>query len=376
MNSKILLSGNTAWSMSNFRYELIEKLILNGNEVVVVSTPDDHVERLEAVGCRFVPLHIDGKSKNFLKEMVLLWRIFTIFFKEKPDLVINYTIKPVIYGSLVTQALRIPTISVITGMGSTFLNRNMFTLLVEFLYRISQRAVSTAFVLNKDDFDIFQSRRLISEFVLEILPGEGVNLEYFSTPIGAELARQHRPFRFILIARMLWEKGVGEYVEAAKILKKTHPDVEFCLLGFLDVDNDSAISKEQMTIWTNEANVRYLGVSKDVRPFIDGADCVVLPSYYMEGLPRCLLEAAAMSKPIVTTNSVGCRDVVEDGVTGFLCTPRDEVDLADKMDEIIGLSSDQRREMGRRGREKVEREFDQKIVIDLYLNHINKIVEP
>jgi glycosyltransferase involved in cell wall biosynthesis len=168
---------------------------------------------------------------------------------------------------------------------------------------------------------------------------------------------------------MLWHKGLGEYVEAARILKRRSINAEFCLLGFLDVQNPAAISRKQMEDWVAEGAVRYLGVSDNVQEEIALADCVVLPSY-REGTPRTLLEAAAMARPIVTTDTVGCRDVVVNGVNGYLCKPNDASDLAEKMERITRMSHAERALMGLRGREKVEREFDEQIVIRKYLEAI------
>jgi glycosyltransferase involved in cell wall biosynthesis len=178
--------------------------------------------------------------------------------------------------------------------------------------------------------------------------------------------------RFLLIARMLWDKGVGEYVAAARKVRRRHPDAEFCLLGFLDVQNPAAISRAQMDEWVAEGVVNYLGVSDDVREQIAEADCVVLPSY-REGTPRTLLEAAAMGRPVIAADAVGCREVVDDGVNGFLCRVRDADDLAATMEKMIGLSVEERVEMGRRGRKKVEREFDERLVIGAYLRVIREI---
>jgi glycosyltransferase involved in cell wall biosynthesis len=173
---------------------------------------------------------------------------------------------------------------------------------------------------------------------------------------------------------MLWDKGVGEFVEAARLLKRRGTNADFCLLGFLDVQNPAAISREQMDAWVKEGVIRYFGVSDDVRTEIAAADCVVLPSY-REGTPRTLLEAAAMGRPIITTDAVGCREVVDDGVNGYLCRIKEAVDLAEKMALMEALSPTERAVMGRRGREKVEREFDEQIVIDKYLAAIREILD-
>jgi glycosyltransferase involved in cell wall biosynthesis len=205
------------------------------------------------------------------------------------------------------------------------------------------------------------------------LPGSGIDLDAFR-PVAMP-SRAGHPFRFLLVARMLRDKGVMEYVEAARIVRQHIPDVEFGLLGFVDVRNPTAISSEQMAAWVNEGVVRYLGATDDVKPHLVAADCVVLPSY-REGTPRSLLEAAAVARPIITTDVVGCRDVVDDGVNGFLCRPRCADDLADKMIRMIRLSPESRTEMSMLGRRKMEREFDERIVIDRYLAAVKQVCEP
>ena len=206
----------------------------------------------------------------------------------------------------------------------------------------------------------------------DLVPGSGIDLERFTLTPSPSPASGRGGIRFLLVARMLWDKGVGEYVAAARRVRRRYPDAEFGLLGFLDVQNPAAISREQMDAWVDEGVVRYLGVSDDVRAQIAAADCVVLPSY-REGTPRTLLEAAAMGRPLITTDAVGCREVVEDGVNGLLCRVRDADDVADKMEQMIALSADERTEMGRRGREKVEREFDERFVIEAYLRAIREV---
>lgn len=375
---KLFLVANTAWSLVNFRSGLMLGLMAAGHEVVAVAPPDEHVARIEALGIRFLPLPMDNKGTHPGRDLLLLLRFYRVFRAERPDLIMSYTIKPVIYASLAARYSGIPAISVVTGLGSVFLKENLLTKLVEVLYRLSQSRVQKLFFLNQDDVQLFRQRNLAPAANMECLPGEGVDLAHFSSPDQPSSLAPHlpppaqRPFRFLLIARMLWDKGVGEYMAAARRVRQRNPEAEFCLLGFLDVQNPAAISREQMQAWVDEGVVNYLGVASDVRPHIAAADCVVLPSY-REGTPRTLLEAAAMGRPIITTDAVGCREVVADRVNGFLCQVRDADDLADKMEQMIGLSADERTEMGKRGREKVEQEFDEQLVIDAYLRTIREI---
>ena len=217
---------------------------------------------------------------------------------------------------------------------------------------------------------MFLENKLVKVALTDVLPGSGINLHRFTPTDDAGRKSFNSSFRFLLIARMLKDKGVVEFVNAAQLLKESGVKAEFCLLGFLDVQNPAAISSEQMKEWTDQGFVKYLGVSDDVREHIASADCIVLPSY-REGTPRTLLEAAAMGKPIITTNVVGCKEVVEHGFNGLLCEVKNAQDLAEKMKEMLLLSEDQRRLMGANGRLKMEKEFDENIVIQKYLHAID-----
>jgi glycosyltransferase involved in cell wall biosynthesis len=240
--------------------------------------------------------------------------------------------------------------------------------LVKLLYRLALGQSRRGFFQNEDDRQLFIESGLINPAVTDRLPGSGIDLATFSkVAFPAQL-----PFRFVLIARMLWDKGVGEYVEAARQLKRFGVNADFCLLGFLDVANPAAISRQQMEAWVADGFVQYLGEADDVRGTIASAHCVVLPSY-REGTPRTLLEAAAMGRPIITTDAVGCREVVDDGVNGYQCKVRDATDLAGKMVQMMALPAAELAAMGQRGREKVERQFDEKIVIAKYLAVIEEI---
>ena len=369
MNKKVVILLNTAWNLLNFREGLIRSLVAEGYEVVAVAPRDDYAEHLTKLGCRFVPLSMDNQGTNPILDLLLLWHLFRLLKIEQPDVCLSYTVKPNVYGSIAAQALGIPVINNIAGLGAVFIKGGWLNQLVIGLYRLALARSRKVFFQNDDDRQLFIRRRLVKEGVTDLLPGSGVNLAKFSPTYLPGKTKVH----FLLIARMLWDKGVGEFVEAARLLKQRGVDAEFSLLGFLDVQNPAAISQQRMDKWVAEGAIRYLGVSDDVRVEITQADCVVLPSY-REGTPRTLLEAAAMSRPIITTDAVGCREVVDDGVNGLLCKPKDALDLADKMEQIISMSHYEREEMGRRGREKVRREFDEQIVIKKYLSAIEAVL--
>lgn len=368
MSVKVVIALNTAWNLVNFRSGLIKALVARGYDVVAVAPEDGYASQLQILGCRYLPLPMDNKGIHPGRDLLLLVRFFTLMRAEKPDVFLGYTVKPNVYGSLAAHALRIPVINNVAGLGSVFIKGGWLNQLVRGLYRIALSRSAKVFFQNDDDRHLFVSGSLVSETVTDCLPGSGVDLVKFRpSPLPAR-----HVVRFLLIARMLWNKGVGEFVEAARLLKQRGIDADCCLLGFLDVQNPAAISRKQIEDWVTEGVVRYLGVSDNVRNEIAQADCIVLPSY-REGTPRTLLEAAAMARPIVTTDSVGCRDVVDDGVNGFLCKPKDASDLADKMRRIVSMSPAEREFMGLRGREKVEWEFDEQIVIDMYISAIEAV---
>ncbi len=370
MSKKILISLNTAWNLYNFRAGLIYGLISSGFEVIAVAPKDKYVEKLELLGCRFVHLQMDNQGMHPLRDLLLMWRYWRLFKIEKPDLCLFYTIKPNIYGSLVSSLMGIPFINNVSGLGAVFIKGGWLRRFVSELYKLSFRNSSRIFFQNSDDLKLFVENKLVKVDLTEILPGSGINLHHFIPFNDANNKPRTSPFRFLLIARMLKDKGIFEFVTAAQLLKKSGIKAEFCLLGFLEVQNPAAISREQMKEWTVQGYVRYFGVSDDVRKHIASSDCIVLPSY-REGTPRALLEAAAMGKPIVTANVVGCKEVVEHGFNGFLCEVKNAQDLASKMRQMLLLSKEERNLMGMKGRLKIEREFDEKIVIQKYLKAID-----
>jgi glycosyltransferase involved in cell wall biosynthesis len=367
---KILISLNTAWNLLNFRAGLIGALISSGYEVVAVAPKDEYVSRLELLGCRFVDLEMDNQGTHPVGDFLLLLRYWRLLKSEKPDICLFYTIKPNVYGSLASTICGIPFINNVSGLGAVFIQGGWLRRFVSALYRLAFRNSNRVFFQNRDDLELFLENRLVKKELTDVLPGSGVNLQRFTPDDDTVRKSLSAPFRFLLIARMLKDKGVVEFVNASQLLKESGLKSEFCLLGFLDVQNPAAISSEKMKEWTDQGFVKYLGVSDDVREHISSADCIVLPSY-REGTPRTLLEASAMGKPIITANVVGCKEVVEHGFNGFLCEVKNAQDLSLKMQEMLLLSKDQRRLMGENGRFKMEKEFDEKFVIQKYLRAID-----
>ena len=384
MKKKIIIAVNSTFNLINHRVGLINGLLDGGYEVVAISPTDEFASRVKELDCHHVPLQMERKGTNIGRDLLLFWRYRTMLRQYMPDIYLGFTAKPNIYGSLAAQSLGIPVINNISGLGTVFgamsttLFGSLLSRLLRVLYWFALSRSKKIFFQNKDDCREFIEKGVVKDHLTDLLPGSGVDLDRFSyTPIitnqlASKDNTEKKKTRFLLIARMLWDKGVGEYVEAATLLSRRYPYTEFCMIGFLDFGNPEAISEAQINKWISEGIVQYLGVINDIRPEIVKADCVVLPAQFREGTPRSLLEAAAMGRPVITTNTVGCRETVDDGVNGYLCTPNDAIDLSKKMERIIHLDNAQRHKMGRCGREKMELQFDQQIVIQKYLETISK----
>lgn len=363
MSKRILISVNTAWNLVNFRSGLIESLIRDGYDVVAVAPRDEYVQQLERMGCRFFDLSMNNKGTNPVEDLFLLVRYIKIFREIKPTVYLGFTIKPNVYGSIAAGLLGVPVVNNIAGLGTAFIREGWLNKAAVFLYKIALRQSKRVFFQNKDDLALFLNKRIVSDSQCALLPGSGVNIDFFSpSPTKALLGQ---PVKFLLIARLLWDKGVGEFVEALEILRGKGVAVEGQLLGFLDAKNPTAIDREVIEGWVEKGVVSYLGSASDVRPYIADADCVVLPSY-REGAPRSLLEAASMGKPIITTDAPGCRDVIVSNKTGFLVPVRDAGSLAEAMERMLLIGGKGRAEMGSAGRQFIIDNYDEKLVIEAY----------
>jgi len=368
----VIIAANAIWNLVNFRSGLVAALVGAGYDVVGVGPPDAMEEvELAALGARFVPLAIDSKGLSPVRDAGTMLRFYRLFRVERPICFLGYTVKPNIYGSLAARFCGVPVIANITGLGTAFIKQNWLTVAVKALYRVGLRGARIVFFQNKEDLTLFLGNRLVRSNQAQLLPGSGIDTLYF-VPAPAPL-RDEEEIIFLLMARLVRDKGVIEYVEAARQVKRTHPRVHFQILGFLDVENRTAITRGDIEAWQAEGLIEYLGSAADVRPAIANADVVVLPSY-REGTSRVLLEAAAMAKPTITTDVPGCRDVVDDGVNGLLCRVRDAGDLADKMERIADAGRERRAEMGYAGRARVVRDFDERLVIERYLSAIDAII--
>lgn len=353
---------NTTWNIYNFRLGLLRSLQEDGYRIVLIAPTDEYVEKLECFGFEHYNITINNKGTNPIEDSKLIFAFYKLYKAIKPDILLHYTIKPNIYGTIAAKFLNIPVIANISGLGTVFLNEKMSSKLARLLYKFTLRIPKHIFFQNLDDRKLFLDLALVNKNVSSVLPGSGINTEKFA-PI--KRISKFSPTSFLFIARLVRDKGLIEYVSAARLLKDKYPDVHFLVLGSFYPGNPTAILPTEMAKWEDEGIIEYLGASDDVALVIDSVDCVVLPSY-REGLSRVLLEAASMAKPIVTTDVPGCRDLVDNGVNGFLCKSKDPVDLALQIERMILLSPSKRVEMGEKGRKKVIKGFDESIVVERY----------
>ena len=369
MRTRVVLIANTVWNIVNFRDNLIRSLREAGYDVLVFAPKDKDLRRLSA---EYFHIPVHAKSMNPLVDILLIVRLFILLHRTKPDVVLNFTIKPIIYGTISARILGIPCVNNITGLGALFLRGAGARMLGFMLYHIVMRITNKAFFQNPDDFRIFDRLGLLRRTAVDILPGSGVDLVRFSP--AKETMERSEEIVFLFVGRLLIEKGIEDFIDAARIVRETQKQVRFQVVGPFSRNGKESALRSRIMRAIEEATITYSGEAEDVCPHIAKADCVVLPSYYREGTPRSLLEAAAMEKPIITTDMPGCREVVENEKNGYLCRVKDPEDLAIKMIQFMRLSAGERACMGRYGRRRMERYFDEGIVIGKYLSAIKDLL--
>lgn len=359
---KVIVVSNIAQSLVNFRGPLMKGMVNRGHEVLAVAPEQDptYASQLKALGVRYRTVPLRRASLNPLSDLKFVVSLMRLFRKEKPDVFLGYTIKPVLYGNIAAKLTRVPTrAALITGLGYTFgettLKQKSLAWLTSSLYRFALSGAEVVFFQNPDDREEFLRRKLIPASKGKVVAGSGVDLAHFvgSTPPPP-------PVVFLLVARLIREKGIELYVEAARSLKKVHPDARFQLLGPYDT-NPSAIPPEEIAAWEAEGVIEYLGETDDVRPFLNDASVFVLPSYYREGTPRTILEALATGRPVITTDTPGCRETVINGKNGFLVKSQDAVSLAHAMDRFL-TEPDLIGKMGSESLNRAKEKYDVRLV--------------
>lgn len=362
---RIAIVLNTSWNIYNFRFGLVKALLAEGHEVVAIAPEDKYSASLVELGCEFYPVKMQNKGSNPFKDLGYMWQLYRIYRKSKPDVVLQFTIKPNIYGTLAAFPLRKLIINNVCGLGTVFLHDNFTAKIARSLYRLSFLLPNRVFFQNEDDLHLFVEKKLIKEHITALLPGSGVPLEKFQpSPF-----QRNEQFTFLMVSRLLYDKGVCEYIDAIRLLRKEGKQATFQILGAIEPDANLGVPEADVAAWVKEGLIEYLGTTDNVAQYIKNADCVVLPSY-REGTPRSLLEAASMAKPLVATNIAGCRQTIDEKINGFLCEVKDAPSLAEALQKMLELSPEALKLMGQASREKMEREFDEKIVIDKYLRII------
>ncbi len=358
---KILYVSNTAWYLFNFRLSLMKAMIKAGWQVTAAAPGDRYVSKLKAQGIKFVETPLRRSNMNPFRDISYFLRLCQICWNDKPDIIHLFTAKPVIYGSFAAWIMGVRGIvTSIPGLGYIFLRGGMVKRLVEQLYKLMLRPPVKIIFQNQDDRDHFLKMKLADPGQTFLIRGSGVDTEDFNIK-NFPFTENRSQIVFLLMARMLWDKGIGEYVAAARQVRAENPSTKFILLGGSDPGNPAAVPKDWLMEQHRQHDIEWIDHVDDVRPYLAAASVVVLPSYYREGLPKSLLEAGAMSKPIITTDSSGCRDIVKDGLNGILVPIKNEQSL---MRAMLTLSNDEtmRKVMGKAGRKMVLESFDARII--------------
>ena len=366
--ARILILTNTIRGLYNFRYELLERLINEEFEVyfsIPESKNDTKVKKLIELGCNYVETNLDRRSMNPLKDLQLIKQYKEIIKNIKPDVILSYTIKPNIYGSYVAKKYKIPIIINVTGLGSGF-NNTYTKILVEKMYKYACKNVACIFFENEANYNYFIDNNLAKKDKSNIVPGSGVNLEKFRP---MDKTKEDGIIRFLFIGRIMKEKGIEEYLKAAEYITDKYSNVEFQILGPFEEEK-----YKKIILNNNNSKIKYLGVSYDVRNEVKEVDCIINPTYH-EGMSNVLLEGAAMAKPLMASNIPGCREIVDNGVNGYLFEPKNEKNLIETIEKFLTLNEIEKKKMGLASRQKVERNFDRNIVIEANLEEIYKILK-
>jgi len=372
----ITIVYNTCVYVYKFRMNLIKQLQNNGYHIIVMAPYDSYVEQLKKHNVEFFPIEMSQYGMNPFKEIKTIYSLWKGFNKYKPSVSLHYTIKPNIFGNIAAKIANVSVINNIAGAGKAFSHQSsIFLFFIENLFRYALSSSNKVFFQNNEDMNYFIERKIVDETKAERIPGSGVDLTRFNVQPFKDKTKDN--VQFLFVGRLLKQKGIEEFLKAAIEVTKHYKNVEFVIVGEHESYNDYIDKTLLNRYCNNSSNIKYLGsVNPDKMPTIlQQCDCVVLPSYYREGVPRSLLEAAAIGKPIITTDNVGCREVVEDGITGFKCEVKNIQCLIETMKKIIEMGAKKRYKMGCAGRAKIEKEFDEKFVLNSYMKTIESITQ-
>lgn len=362
--ANIMIVGTNMMSIYNHRLELIKKLLELDHKVTVVTPFSGEEAKLMEMGVECDDIKLETRGKNPLHDLVLLRDLVKVMRKKKPDVVLTFYTKTNIYGGLAARVCGVPYIENITGVGSAISNGGMMARMMMTLYSRAVRKAHIVFFQNTQNQMLFHSNN-IKMMKEKLLPGSGVSLERY--PLVAY--PDSEDYQFLFISRVLKEKGIYEFVEAARIIKAEHPNYTFHVIGPYDKEYEEYLMKANA-----DGTVKVHGKVFNVGEFIKDSHCTIFPSYYAEGMANVLLESAASGRPVITTNLPGCGETVDDGITGYIVRPKDTADVVDKIKKFISLTPQQKKAMGKAGRKKMEAQFDRQIVVNAYVDEINDIL--
>ncbi len=366
---KIAIVINTSWNIYNFRMCLVDAFLKEGHEVIAIAPQDEYSHLLEEKGCKFIHLEMNNKGMNPLQDLKLILTLKAIYKKVQPDVILQYTIKPNIYGSVAAYWNGIPTICNVSGLGTTFLTSSWLNTIAKKMYRYAFNRSNHVFFQNPDDQELFLELGLVTKDKTSVLPGSGIDLQKFKT----DKRIVNSPRVFVFIARLLFAKGIQEYLETALLLKEQGTNIRLQICGAIEDNAGLGITKEALNVYIKKGVIEYLGKRDDIINVINDSDCVVLPSY-REGTPRSLIESIALSKPIITTDVAGCKEVYN-GKNGLLFKGQSVDALTKAMLEINFLPEAELLAMGKESRVLAETKFNEKIVVDNYKKIIKLCVK-
>ena len=366
---KILFVSNSVWNIYNFRLPIIKLLIKKKYRIEVLTKQDNfYTQKLKKIGCHIHDIKLVKNRISFFNDLLFIFKLLKFYYKIKPDIVLHFTIKPVIYGSLSSLILNIKTINTITGLGTIFIKKNPFFKFVHYLYFVSQYKVDKVFFHNDDDLNLFTSLKLVSKNKAKVVNGSGVNIEYFAT----DTYPNFKTISFLYVGRIIKEKGIIELLNAFIDVNKKINNVKLILVGEVDDYNPSNVFPYLKKIIKKNENVKFYNFDDNIKKYLELSSCIVLPSY-REGLPKSILEGMAMSRPAIVTNVPGCKDLVTDNYNGLLCLPKNKDSLKEALLRFINFEYSKKKIMGMNGRKLIESKYDNKLIANDYLEIIKSI---
>lgn len=364
MSKKILILSNHFITIYAFRKEVVQRMLDDGNKVYICTPADEQNKYFEDMGCKIIEISMERRGTNPLKDMRLVASYKKIMKQINPDIIFSYTIKPNIYGTLASNSLGLKQICNITGTGATFLKNGILSRIARMLYKASVKKCYKVFFQNTGDMEYFKQHKMVGKNI-DLIPGSGVNIiqHAFTEMLTDEVVN------FIFIGRVMAVKGVDQYLDCAKAIREKYPNTCFYIAGW----NEEEKYKKLVEDYQSKGYVKYIGFQKDIDSWIHKCHCTILPSLGGEGVPNVLLESAAIGRPCIASDINGSKDVVDDGVTGYLYETGNSKSLINKVEKFLALPFEQKKTMGIAGHEKVASQFNRDIVIDKYMDEVKKI---